>query len=118
MPDAELDALRERAKRCRPIPVPFDDDEQCLPIALAACLRLPLDRVPPRCAHEELDEWDRKVKERLGVRLELIDRDEPPPREAWIAIIPGHGEATHAIACLGDDHRARTRLAGYRICPA
>jgi hypothetical protein len=118
MPDAELDALRERAKRHRPIPVPFDDGEQCLPIALAECLRLPPDRVPMRCDHEEIDEWDQKVAARLGVRLELIDRDEEPPREPWIAIVPGHGEATHAIACLGDDHRARTRLAGYRIRPA
>ena len=37
-----------------------------------------------RCDHEELDEWDRKVEERLGVRLELIGCDEEPPREPWI----------------------------------
>ena len=119
----ELAELRERVARVRatlqPIPVPFVDGDQCLPTALAECLRLPLDRVPPRCDHEEIDEWDKKVAERLGVRLELIDRDEPPPMEPWIAIVPGRGgEATHAVAVFGNSPDARGRLAGFRIRPA
>jgi len=116
----DLAALRARvahARTFKPMPIPFVDNEQCLPQALADCLRLPLDRVPPRCDHEELDEWDRKVAERLGVRLELIDRDESPPREPWIAIVPsGYGDdTTHAVAVFGNSPAARGRLAGFRI---
>jgi hypothetical protein len=113
--------LRERVRRVRAtlnlIPVPWRDGEQCLPTALAQCLRLPVDRVPPRCDHEDLDEWDRKVEESLGVRLERIDLDETPA-EPWLAIVPGHGENTHAVAVFGNSHLARGRLAGFRIRPS
>jgi hypothetical protein len=118
--DAELDALRERASRLRPIPVPFVDGQQCLRDALAACLRLPPSRVPERRHHEELDEWDARVAEALGVRLETIYPDEEPPREPWIAIVDGGfgDERTHAVAVIGNPQAARGRLAGFRIVPA
>jgi hypothetical protein len=115
------DGLGELGRRVRatyrPIPVPFDSGQQCLQNALAECLRLPPARVPMRCDHEELDDWDRKVAERLGVRLELIYPDEEPPREPWIAIVPsGYGdETTHAVAVFGNSPDARGRLAGFRI---
>jgi hypothetical protein len=119
-----LAELKEQVRRVRqeirPIPVPWDDGDQCLQAAVAACLRLPPHRVPERRDHEEIDEWDARVAQRLGVRLELLDRDETPTRgEAWIAIVPGSsGEFTHAIAALGNDPAARGRLAGFRIVPA
>ena len=62
---------------------------------------------------------DAKILERFGVRFELLDRDEPGPREPWIAIVPGSsGEYDHAIAVFGDSPLARGRLSGYRIRPA
>jgi hypothetical protein len=117
---AELADLRERASRLEPIPVPFVDNQQCLRDALAACLRLPPGRVPERRHHEDLDAWDARVAEQLGVRLVTIHADEQPPSEPWIAIVDGGfgDERTHAVACLGNDHAARGRLAGFRIVPA
>jgi hypothetical protein len=114
---AEIDALRERAKRLKPIPVPWVDGEQCLQHALAAALRLPPNQVPERRHHESLDAWDRRVAERLGVRLQTIYPDEEPPREPWIAIVDGGfgDERTHAVPCIGNDPAARGRLAGFRI---
>jgi hypothetical protein len=133
----ELDALRARirwarsleklplpepdmiAERFPYIPMPWDAAEQCLPTALAACLRLPVHQVPPRRDHEELDEWDKKVEESLGVRLEHIGHDEEPPRAPWIAILPtGDDETTHAVAVIGNAAVVRGRLAGFRIVPA
>ena len=144
MTDAELDELRERARRCQPIPVPdeprkivnpelrelldryppipvpWPDGKQCLATALAQCLRLPVGQVPPRQEHEDIDAWDAKVAERLGVRLECMGRDEPGPPEPWIAIIPsGFGDgSTHAVAVLGNAAVVRYRLAGFRVRPA
>lgn len=118
--DAALAAELERVRQFKAIPVPWHDGHQCLRDALAACLRIPAERVPPRADHQDLDAWDKLVAERFGVRLEYIPPDEPPPREPWIAIVPAglSGDVTHAIAVIGNAYAARGRLAGYRIRPA
>ena len=122
MPDAELlaelEELRERLDRCQPIPVPWVDGHQCLQHALAQCLRLPPAQVPERRDFEDIDAWDRRVADQLGVRLELIHFDEPPPSdEWWVAVLPASVDdtRTHAVGVFGNSAAARGRLAGFRV---
>jgi hypothetical protein len=116
----ELAELREQIaaarERFQPIAVPWPDGWQCLQTAVAECLRLPPSRVPARLDLEDITEWDARVAEKLGVRMESFGLDEPPPKEPWIAVVDS-GEYPHAVACIGNDHRARGRIAGYRLVP-
>jgi hypothetical protein len=95
------DAL-ERADQFRPIGLEQSLRSQCLAVASAATLRIPVGRLPrvPMGA----DRWDRWVAllEEDGYVVEDLDRSELPPSDGmpWVAIIES-GFHTHAVGVIG-----------------
>jgi hypothetical protein len=98
--DAELDALRERAARLKPIPLPLHG--QCLRDAVAFCLRRDPWELPLRWSGEEPYDWALEVGARFGVTIEHAGVDElpPPGNEVWVALIPA-GDVNHALPMRG-----------------
>ena len=90
-PDAELDALLERARPLRPIPFKPKPEGQCLPHAMACLLRQPADSLPQRLEHEDVWVWFGEVERRFDVELEYLHPDDGLPgddAENWLAILP------------------------------
>src|SRR4029450_704393 len=83
---ARVERLLDQADRFQPIGVVSDED-QCLPFAAEACLRLPrgtLPRIGP--GRGRFLKW-KDALARVGYRIEQLDLDELPPRDRqpWIA---------------------------------
>jgi hypothetical protein len=83
---AELDAT---AERLRSIPIPWPDRWQCLRIATAMVLRLPVERVPPRRYGQPVAEWFAEVGVQTWKLLKIRAPEQLPPQglEPWIAFI-------------------------------
>jgi hypothetical protein len=98
--DAELDALRERAARFQPIPLPLHG--QCLRDSVAFCLRRDPWELPLRWSHKEPRDWADAVCAQFACTIEHAGVDElpPPGYEVWVALIPA-GDVNHALPMRG-----------------
>jgi hypothetical protein len=93
--------LEAEVNRLRPIPIPLKG--QCLRIAMAQVLRVPVDQVPPRLQGQPLTEWLARVTLEHGTYFELVTAKKLPPATGpWIAVVatetPGE---RHAVAMIG-----------------
>jgi hypothetical protein len=104
-PEAERDARHELLDR-HPNMLVEDLDGQCLAVAAAAQLRVPVGSLPrvPHGNKDGLNRWERwrDAMKDAGYQLEDLDRSQIPPADGqpWIAIVDA-GFHTHAVACIG-----------------
>ncbi len=123
---AEVDELLERAKRFRPIPIPWPEDDQCVRDSVALAMRRHPQDLPPRMEHEPFEDWTAKVEQQFGVRLETIFPGDPiPEREAWVVVVEtDNPEKTHAVVAFGSrsldkwyPRAVENMVSGLRIVP-
>ena len=100
--EAELAELREQAKQFKVIPGEWPANRQCLRIAVAHVLRVPVEWVPARRYEVPVNEWlaDVSLKFDVFFRLELRENLPPPDYVRWIAFMPGD-DADHALPMAG-----------------
>jgi hypothetical protein len=119
-----VERLLDQADRFQPIGVVSDED-QCLPFAAEACLRLPRGTLP-RIGHGRgrFLKW-KDALARVGYRIEQLDLDELPPRDRqpWIA---GVLDGEHVVAAIGMQPLGEPRpilkrseiIDAFRVVPA
>jgi hypothetical protein len=103
---AEIDAMHEWLDG-HPKLLVEDLDGQCLAVAAAAQLRVPVGSLPrvPSGSKDGVDRWRRWVAamQKAGYELEDLDRSQLPPADGrpWIAIVDAPGRHTHALPVIG-----------------
>jgi hypothetical protein len=104
--EAERDARHELLDR-HPKMLVEDLDGQCLAVAAAAQLRVPVGSLPrvPRGNKDGANRWERwrDAMRVAGYQLEDLDLSQLPPADGqpWIAIVDAGFVHTHALACVG-----------------
>jgi hypothetical protein len=119
---AKVERLLEEADRFQPIGVVSDED-QCLPVAAEACLRLPRGTLL-RIGRGRLRfiKWKDKLAQ-AGYRIEQLDEFPPADGQPWIA---GVLDGEHVVAAIGmqvlGESRPLLRLSeitdAFRVVPA
>jgi hypothetical protein len=79
------------------------DTQECFRYAVASVLQVNVDELPETDFTDPdwVVSFSRKLKNKLGVRLETIPRDRLPAHGQWIGIVdPENGSgALHALVC-------------------
>jgi hypothetical protein len=101
--ETEFAALVEQAKKFKVIPGEWPTGKQCLRIAVAHVLRVPVERVPPRRYEQPVNEWLADVTLKFGAYLKIEPPENLPPADGqpWIAFVHSSDDADHAIPMVG-----------------